>query len=119
PSERVSDGVDQRAFWEGAEERSARPGFPYWNANVLYGVKWGNFKVAMMDQMYLTSPAMTLPTSHIINLVVDPKERKPLHFPYVHSWVGPHVYEMLAAFKASVEREPLIPLAAPVDFVPE
>ena len=98
PTDRVIDGVDQRAFWEG-EERSARQGFPYWNANVLYGVKWGNFKVAMMDQMYLTSPAMTLPTSHIINLVVDPKERKALDYPYVHSWVATHAYEVLAAFR--------------------
>ena len=118
PTDRVIDGMDQRAFWEGADEHSARAGFPYWNSNVLYGVKWGNFKVAMMEQMYLTSPAMTLPTSHIINLVVDPKERKALDYPYVHSWVGTHAYEVLAAFKESVAKEPLIPLGAPLDFVP-
>jgi hypothetical protein len=106
------------AFSEGTAEHSGRPGFPYWNANVLYGIKWGNFKVAMMEQMYLTSPATTLPTSHIVNMVVGPKKRKALDYPYVHSWVATHAYEVVAAFKESVEREPLIPLGAPLDFVP-
>ena len=107
------------AFWEGTAEHSGQPGFPYWNANVLYGVKWGNFKVAMMDQMYLTSPVMNLPTSHIVNMVVDPKERKALDYPYVLTWVGDAgLRRVVAAFKESVENEPLIPLGAPLDFVP-
>src|SRR5262249_44020167 len=118
PTDRVIDGVDQRAFFEAKQTESARLGFPFWNADVLYGVKWGNFKVTMMEQPYLTSPAMTLPTPHITNLVVDPKERKALDYPYVHSWVATHAYDVLRTFKESVAKEPLIPLGAPLDFVP-
>lgn len=118
PDDRVIDGLDQRAFFAGVDERSARMGFPYWMGKDLYGVKWGNFKVKMVEQAYLTSPALTLPTPHLINLTVDPKERKPLDYPYVHTWVETHVYHVLADFRASVEREPLIPLGAPLDYVP-
>ena len=65
-----------------------------------------------------TSPALTLPNPHLINLTVDPKERKSLDYPYVHTWVETHVYHMLTDFRASVEKEPLIPLGAPLDYVP-
>jgi arylsulfatase A-like enzyme len=39
PTDRVIDGVDQRAFLEGKEDNSARDGFPYWMEDTLYGVK--------------------------------------------------------------------------------
>jgi hypothetical protein len=42
-----------------------------------------NFKLKMVDQKYLTDPARRLPNPHLINLVVDPKERNPADYPYL------------------------------------
>ncbi len=37
PSDRVIDGLDQRNFFEGKQEKSARDGFPYWmGSNALW-----------------------------------------------------------------------------------
>jgi arylsulfatase len=118
PNDRVIDGLDQRPFLEGRQEKSARDGFPYWMGETLYGVKWQNFKLVMYLQKTLTDPSLKLMTPHIINLTVDPKERKPYDFPYMHSWTGVHFGRILRDYQDSVRREPLIPAGAPLDFVP-
>ena len=119
PTDRVIDGVDQRNFFEGKQVDSSRDGFPYWLGPELYGVKWRNFKLAMVQQKTLTDPALPLPNPHLINLDTDPKEREPVDYPYIHTWVGAHVATILAAYQESVKREPLIPAGAPLDFVPK
>jgi arylsulfatase len=118
PGDRVIDGVDQRAFLEGKQKNSAREGFPYWMGETLYGVKWHDFKLAFHMQKTLAEPAQQLATPYLINLIVDPKERKPFDFPYVHSWTSTHFGKILKEFAASVRREPLIPAGAPLDHVP-
>jgi len=118
PGDRVIDGVDQRAFLEGKQKNSAREGFPYWMGETLYGVKWRDFKLAFHMQKTLAEPAQKLSTPYLINLIVDPKERKPFDFPYVHSWTAIHFGKILKEFAASVRREPLIPAGAPLDHVP-
>jgi arylsulfatase len=118
PADRVIDGKDQREFFEGKAKDSARDGFPYWMGPTLYGVKWRNFKMKMVEQKYLTSPAVNLPNPHLINLVVDPKERNPFNYPHVHSWVAAHMATILRDFQQSVQREPLIPAGAALDYVP-
>jgi arylsulfatase len=57
-------------------------------------------------------------TPYLINLRVDPKERKPYDFPYMHSWMGVHVGKILKDYEESVRREPLIPAGAPLNYVP-
>jgi arylsulfatase len=84
----------------------------------LYGVKWQNFKMVTHLQETLTAPSVKLMTPHIINLIVDPKERKPYDFPYMHSWTGVHFGKILKEFADSVRREPLIPAGAPLNYVP-
>ena len=71
PDDRIIDGVDQRAFFAGEQERSDREGFLYWLGPTLYGVKWRNFKLRLVLQKYLTDPALTLPNPHVINLITD------------------------------------------------
>jgi arylsulfatase len=119
PGDRVIDGMDQRAFFEGKQERSNREGFPYWMNSDLFGVKWHQFKMVLRLQKSLTDPALSLSTPHLINLDTDPKEREPFNYPYIHSWVGPHVGKILSGFEESVKREPLIPPGAPLDYVPK
>ena len=118
PQDRMIDGLDQRAFLQGETETSAREGFPYWMGSRMYGVKWRNFKVVTVLQRSLTEPAQTLATPHIINLDVDPDEREPFNYPHVHSWVVAHAARIVADFQNSVAEEPLIPVGAPLDFVP-
>jgi arylsulfatase A-like enzyme len=118
PSDRVIDGVDQRAFLAGEQANSAREGFPFWLGPAIQGVRWRNFKLKMTEQTYLDQPALPLPTGHIVNLVVDPKERESFNAPYLHTWVLAHGSKIGADFEASVQKEPLIPAHAPLDFVP-
>lgn len=118
PTDRVIDGVDQRAFFEGRQKNSNREGFLYWMGDVLYGVKWQNFKMVLVLQKTLSDPALHLATPHLVNLDTDRKERKPYEFPYLHTWVLEHTGKLLRDFQESLQSEPLIPVGAPLDFVP-
>ena len=118
PTDREIDGIDQRAFLEGKREKSAREGFPYWMSDTLYGVKWQNFKMVFYVQRTSLEPAQKLATPYIVNLIVDPKERKPVDLPYVHSWTAAHFGNILGKLQESAKREPFIPQGAPLDHVP-
>ncbi|UTA53178.1 arylsulfatase [Lysobacter soli] len=119
PNDREIDGKDQSAFLQGDQEHSSRDGFIFWNGAQMYGVKWQNFKMVMVEQKYLTNPALPLPSPHVINLVVDPQEREPINPAYIHSWTMAHFSRILREFHESVAREPLIPAGADLRHVPE
>jgi hypothetical protein len=55
------------------------------------------------------------PRPHIINLTVDPKERRAMDLPYLYSWTAVHFGKILKDFAESVKREPLIHAGAPLD----
>ncbi len=118
PEDRVIDGIDQSAFFYGQQERSNREGFPFWVGDRLYGVKWQNFKMALVEQRYLTEPAPDLGFPRIINLMSDPKEREPYTARYLHTWTTFHFGKLLAEYHESTRREPPIPAGAPLDYVP-
>ena len=42
PTDRVIDGVDQTAFFEGGSKKSAREGFAIYVGSQIFGVKWRN-----------------------------------------------------------------------------
>lgn len=83
------------------------------------GLEGRNFKLVMVEQRTLTDPALPLPNPHLINLDTDPKEREPVDYPYLHTWVGVHIAKILQDYQESVKRESLIPVGAPLDFVPK
>jgi arylsulfatase len=87
-------------------------------ADTLYGVKWRNFKMVMYLQRSSVEPSLKLASPHIVNLTVDPRERKAIDLPYLHSWTALHFGRILKDYAASVKREPLIPAGAPLDHVP-
>ena len=118
PQDRVIDGLDQRAFFEGKQKESAREGFPYWMGSTMYGVKWRNFKVVNILKRNFSEPELKLATPHITNLDVDPNEIQDYIFPHLHTWVVDHTSSIVSDFLESVKKEPLIPNGAPVDYVP-
>ena len=118
PTDRQIDGVDQLAWLGGERASSARDGYLYWMGPELYGVKWRNFKLALVAQQYSTDPVAKLSSPRIINLVADPQEREPLNLPHMHSWTVTHFNRLLGEFQASIKREPPVPQGAPLDFVP-
>ena len=119
PDDRQIDGVDQRAFFQGESEESARDGFIFWNGATLYGVKWKNFKLLLTNNKYYFDPQEQYAVPRLINLLVDPKEREPVDHRYYHNWVGKHIGRILLEFEKSKECEPLIPMGAPLDYVPK
>jgi arylsulfatase len=118
PNDRVIDGVNQLPWLTARQEASMREGYVYWMGPEIYGVKWQNFELALVAQKYSTDPVGKLSSPRIINLVTDPQEREPLNLPYLHSWTATHFNRLLGAFQASVQREPLIPAGAPLNYVP-
>jgi arylsulfatase A-like enzyme len=118
PADRVIDGLNQLAWLTGQQPSSLRDGYLYWMGPELYGVKWRNFKLALVQQKYSTDPVGRLSSPRIINLITDPQEREPLDLPYMHSWTVTHFNRLLGEYQASVMREPPVPQGAPLDYVP-
>ena len=118
PSDRVIDGVNQLDWLAGEQDSSAREGYIFWMGPEMYGVKWRNFKLVLVEQKYSSDPAGKLSAPRIINLVTDPQEREDVAIPYLHSWTAFHFNRILSEFRASVQREPPIPAGAPLEFVP-
>ncbi|MFE3023095.1 sulfatase-like hydrolase/transferase [Nocardia tengchongensis] len=118
PEDRVVDGIDQFDWLSGHASESGRDGYLYWMGDEMYGVKWRDFKLVLVSQKYSTDPPARLSSPKIVNLIADPQERESLNLPYLHSWTVSHFNRLLAAFRASVGREPLIPAGAPLDHVP-
>jgi hypothetical protein len=75
--------------------------------------------MVLVEQETPTDPALQLSTPHLINLDTDPKEREPVDYPYVHTWVLAHIGRILFDYQESLKREPLIPIGAPLDYVPK
>lgn len=119
PTDRVIDGMNQLEWLSGREPASRRDGYIYWMGPEMYGVKWRNFKLALVVQKFSTDPVGKLSSPRIINLIADPQEREPLNVPHLHSWTVAHFNRILAEFRASVQREPLVPAGASLDFVPK
>jgi hypothetical protein len=118
PTDRVIDGVDQLDWLTGEADSSHREGYIYWMGPQMYGVKWHNFKLVLVAQRYMQDAAAKLPTPRLINLTTDPQEREPVSLPYLHSWVATHFNRLIGEFEASIQREPLIPMGAPLEHVP-
>jgi arylsulfatase len=114
PGDRPMDSLDQSDFFLGKSEKSAREGFPIWGADLLLAVKWRNWKLHFYKQDTMFEPPAKLGIPFIINLLTDPREEKPT----VDSWVVTPMLKLVGAFKASVEKHPLIPMGTPDPYAP-
>jgi arylsulfatase A-like enzyme len=118
PDDREIDGINQLEWLTGAAKESLREGYPYWMGSQLYGAKWRNFKLELIDQQYSTDAVLQLSFPKIINLITDPQEREAYNAQYLHSWTLTHFMRILGAFRQSIGREPLVPVGSPLDHVP-
>jgi arylsulfatase len=90
PDDRIIDGIDQLDWLTGATEASRRDGFIFWMGPEMYGAKWRNFKLALVQQKYSTDPVGKLSSPRIINLITDPQEREPFNAQHLHTWTVAH-----------------------------
>ncbi|MDF8264028.1 sulfatase-like hydrolase/transferase [Luteipulveratus flavus] len=118
PKDRIIDGLDQLEWLTGGREESARDGCVYWMGDQIYGVKWRNFKLSLVLQEHSTDAPQRLATPRLTNVVTDPHEREPVALPHLHTWAATHLNRILTDFHASLRREPLTPVAAPLNHVP-
>jgi arylsulfatase len=116
PSDRIVDGVDQSEFLLGKQTKSNREGFPVYVADVLYAVKWRNWKLHYVWQEYMFDPPQTLPNLRLFNLLEDPKERHSVTS--MNTWVYSPTMKIVNEFQASLKREPPIPTGTPDPYVP-
>ena len=118
PSDRLIDGIDQAPFFLGQQETSNRDACMVWLNEELHAVKWRDFKINFKRQQHFHDPELPLGFARITHLKEDPKEREPVNQRYVRWWVMQHAHRVVREFEESKKSEELIPVGAPVDFVP-
>ncbi len=109
PTDRVYDGVDQTDFLMGNTDKSARESVIIYIGNVLFGVKWRNWKLLLreMDKDSYAIREMAYPS--VYNLLVDPKEEVP-ELNYLNdTWVDFPLYQVLEDHEKSIEEDPGAP----------
>ena len=110
PQDRIIDGVDQREFFTGKRDRSARDGFhACYVGDTLAGAKWRNWKVHFVGQECKFDPVQTLAVPRLFNLLDDPRERRDLSTAE-GNWALFPLYRLVDEFQASLRKEPPISL---------
>jgi arylsulfatase len=109
PDDRTMDGVNQSDFLLGRSEKSARESIVIYLDNLLFGVKWRNWKMLLKDIDEQTYSVRTLGYPIFYNLLVDPKEEVPVLNYLLDTWVDYPLYQVLEDFQASLEEDPGTP----------
>ncbi len=118
PQDRPIDGVDQRDLFRGKTDRSAREGFPIFFGQKLYGAKWRNFKMLLVEQTEADAPVAGLSVPRIYDLYTNPKEVLELNLATTHLWVMRPISKMIGEYQASLKQHPPIPVGTPDPYVP-
>jgi len=109
PTDRTYDGVDQTDFLTGKTDKSARESVVIYIGNVLFGVKWRNWKILLRELDEDTYAIREMAYPSIYNLIVDPKEEVP-ELNYLNdTWVDFPLYQVLEDHEASIEKDPGAP----------
>ena len=106
------NGPEDTLLWRGS------PG--YWEGSYFAGGE-GNLRtpcIARWPGQVSADAAAKLPLPRLVNLTLDPHERERVSLPHLHTWVAYHANALIAEYEASIEREPLIPMGAPLDRCP-
>ena len=109
PTDRIYDGVDQTNFLTGKTDKSDRESVVIYIGNVLFGVKWRDWKLLLreMDEDSYAIREMAYPS--VYNLLVDPKEEVP-ELNYLNdTWIDFPLYQVLEDHEASIAEDPGAP----------
>jgi arylsulfatase A-like enzyme len=118
PTDRPIDGVDQGDFFRSRTDRSAREGFLIYFGERLYGAKWRNFKMLMVQQDDGEAPVLELGVPRIYNLYTNPHEVFELNLTPTHLWVMRPISKMIAEYQASLKEHPPIPVGTADPYKP-
>jgi arylsulfatase len=116
PTDRIIDGVDQYDFLLGHQEKSNREGFIVYNNDEVYGYKWRNWKMHLIELENMNSEPRALNVPRVYNLTTDPKEE--YNLASEATWLLPVMFEKIVAFQQSFEEEPPIQLGTPDPYQP-
>lgn len=109
PTDRVYDGADQTEFFTGQTDKSARESVIIYIGNVLFGLKWRNWKLLLREIDEDTYAIQEMAYPSVYNLIVDPKEEVP-ELNYLNdTWVDFPLYQVLEDHEASIEEDPGAP----------
>jgi len=117
PNDRIIDGVDQLEFFTGKQEKSNREGFVVYNNDDVYGYKWRNWKMHLIELENMNSVPKQLNVPRIYNLITDPKEE--YNMSSEATWVLPVMFEKILAFQKTLAEEPPIQLGTPDPYKPK
>jgi arylsulfatase A-like enzyme len=116
PTDRIIDGVDQYDFFLGRQEKSNREGFIVYNNDDVYGYKWRNWKMHLIELENMNSEPRALNVPRVYNLTTDPKEE--YNLASEATWLLPVMFQKIVEFQQSLEEEPPIQLGTPDPYQP-
>jgi arylsulfatase len=116
PNDRIIDGVDQLDFFLAKQEKSNREGFIVYNNDDIYGYKWRNWKIHLIELENMNSEPMPLNVPRVYNLITDPKEEYNLSAEA--TWLLPVMFKKIVEFQKTFVDEPPIKLGTPDPYTP-
>jgi arylsulfatase len=116
PTDRIVDGVDQLDFFLGKQKKSNREGFIVYNNDDIYGYKWRNWKMHLIELENMNSEPMPLNVPRVYNLISDPKEEYNLSAEA--TWLLPVMFKKIVEFQKTLVEELPIQLGTPDPYEP-
>ena len=116
PDDRIIDGVDQLGFFTGKQDKSNREGFIIYNNDDIYGYKWRNWKMHLVELENMDSEPKPLNVPRVYNLITDPKEE--YNLASEATWTLPVLFKKIVAFQKTLAEEPPISLGTPDPYLP-
>ncbi|MEN8251553.1 MAG: arylsulfatase [Bacteroidota bacterium] len=111
PDDRIIDGVNQLDFFLGKQKKSNREGFIIYNNDDIYGYKWRNWKMHLVELENMDSEPRELNVPRIYNLITDPKEE--YNMASEATWLAPVLFKKIVNFQKTLVKEPPILLGTP------
>ena len=99
--------MDQLDFFVGKQKKSNHEGFIVYNNDEVYGYKWRNWKMHLVELENMNSEARKLNVLRIYNLITDPKEE--YNMASEATYVLPVMFKKIVEFQSTLAQEPPIP----------
>jgi arylsulfatase len=119
PNDRVIDSIDQTDFLLGKSDKSGRDSVVVYVGSELYGVKWQDWKMMVKEiDTIAADPTRSYGVPLFYNLLLDPKEEKPILYAPANFWVRYPAGEVLVEHARSLRVEPPISPGTPDPYTP-